>query len=195
MPNSPNKIAKNLLAGKNTKLCDAAMIKDAQQCWSLHVRKDYLKFSAAHMTVFPDGSKESLHGHNYQVELTVELAAAALDSMLSYGMLKRALRRVCAAWDEQILLAGANPWLEVLPAAADEYAFRLCGKRYVLPADEVIVLNVDNITTENLAQVLFERFWAELSSDASIDWRQRIVAVSLRVDESPGQGATLKVSW
>lgn len=171
------------------------MIEDSKQCWSLHVRKDYLKFSAAHMTVFPDGSKESLHGHNYQVELTVELAAAAFDSMLDYGTFKRALSKVCADWDEKILLAGTNRWLETLPAAAHEYAFRLCGKRYVLPADEVLILNVDNITTENLAQVLFERFWAELCRDTRIAWQQRIVAVSLRVDESQGQGATLKVSW
>lgn len=171
------------------------MIRDSKQCWSLHVRKDYLKFSVAHMTIFPDGSKESLHGHNYQVELTVELAASAFASMLSYGTFKQALRKVCANWDEKILLAGANQWLEVLPAAAHEYAFRLCGKRYILPADEVVMLNVDNITTENLAQVLFERFWEELSSDASIDWQQRITAISLRVDESQGQGATLKVSW
>ena len=27
--------------------------------------KDVHKFSSAHMTVFPDGSKERLHGHNF----------------------------------------------------------------------------------------------------------------------------------
>ncbi|MCP5158323.1 MAG: 6-carboxytetrahydropterin synthase [Gammaproteobacteria bacterium] len=163
--------------------------------WMIHIRKDTLKFAAAHMTVFPDGSKEHLHGHNYQVELAVELTEPALPQMLSYEVFKQALRTVCAEWDEKLLIAGNNPWLEILPAESSEYAFRLCGKRYVLPVDEVVVLAIDNVTAENLAQALFERFWAELTHDRSVRWRERIVAASLRIDESPGQGATYTIRW
>ncbi|NJM12529.1 MAG: hypothetical protein HC889_12235 [Synechococcaceae cyanobacterium SM1_2_3] len=166
-----------------------------QQRWTLHIRKDGLKFAAAHMTVFPDGSKENLHGHNYQVELTVDLAEPpTLARMLSYERFKQALRTVCGAWDEKVLIAGENRWLEPLAAAEGDYAFRLCGKRYVLPADEVAVLPLDNITAENLAQLLCERFWAELLRDSSIAWSERVAAISLRIDESPGQGATYAVT-
>lgn len=169
---------------------------DGRQRWTLHIRKDNLKFSAAHMTVFPDGGKENLHGHNYQVELAVDLAEPpALAQMLSYDLFKRALRTVCDAWDEKVLIAGENPWLETLPSAQGEYAFRLCGKRYVLPADEVTVLATDNITAENLAQLLCERFWEQLTGDDSAVWRKRIVAVSVRIDEAHGQGATYAVRW
>ena len=116
--------------------------------------------------------------------------------MLSYEVFKQALRKqYVAAWDEKVLIAGDNPWLETLPAGVGEYAFRLCGKRYVLPADEVAVLEMDNVIAENLAQALFERFWAELTRDPAIPWRERIVAVSLRIDESPGQGATYAIRW
>ncbi len=166
-----------------------------QQQWLIHIRKDYLKFAAAHMTVFPDGSKESLHGHNYQVELTVELTKLALAQMLSYEVFKRALKTVCDRWDEKVLIAADNPRLEMLPAAADECAFRLCGKRYVLPADEVMMLAVDNITAENLAELLFERFWAELTADQAVPWRERLIAISLRIDESRGQGATYAIRF
>lgn len=171
------------------------MVGHDMRNWMIHIRKDTLKFAAAHMTVFPDGAKESLHGHNYQVELTVELTEPALPRMLSYEVFKKALRTVCAEWDEKVLIAGDNPWLETLLAESGEYAFRLCGKRYVLPADEVVVLAMDNVTAENLAEALFERFWAELTHDRSVRWRERIVAVSLRVDESPGQGATYTIRW
>jgi len=164
--------------------------------WTLHIRKDNIKFSAAHMTVFADGQKEHLHGHNYAVELTVELAEPpALARMLSYEVFKQALRAVCADWDEKVLIAGGNPWLEWLPADANECAFRLCGKRYVLPADEVVVLDMDNVTAENLAQALFERFWALLSREQAIPWHERIAAVSLCIDESRGQGASYTVRY
>ena len=166
-----------------------------RQSWTLHIRKDHFKFSAAHMTVFPNGDKEGLHGRNYQVKLAIELAEPGLGRMLSYEVFKQALRTVCAAWDEKVLIAGDNPLLEILPAKAIEYSFLLCGKRYVLPADEVAVLEMDNVTAENLAQALFERFWAELTRDPAIPWRERIVAASLRVDESPGQGATYALRW
>ena len=161
--------------------------------WIIHIRKDSLKFAAAHMTVFPDGAKEGLHGHNYQAELTVELTEPALPRMLSYEAFKKALRTVCAEWDEKVLIAGDNPWMETLPAEPGEYAFRLCGKRYVLPTDEVAVLAIENVTAENLAEVLFERFWIELTRDRSVCWRERIIAVSLRIDESHGQGATYTI--
>jgi 6-pyruvoyltetrahydropterin/6-carboxytetrahydropterin synthase len=169
---------------------------DGMACWMIHIRKDALKFSAAHMTVFPDGSKERLHGHNYQVELAVELTEPpALERLLSYQVFKQALRAVCAEWDEKVLIAGANPWLEILAAPQGECAFQLCGKHYVLPADEVVMLAVDNITAENLARLLCERFWAELTGDHAMAWRERIAALSLRVDESGGQGATYAVRW
>jgi len=164
---------------------------DGQRSWTLHIRKDNLKFAAAHMTVFPDGRKESLHGHNYQVELEVALAVPpTLARMLSYEVFKQALRTVCAAWDEKVLIAGDNPWLEWLADAMDDCAFRLCGKRYILPADEVVVLATDNVTAENLARLLFEQFWAELTRDAALPWRESIQYVRLRIDESPGQGAS-----
>lgn len=169
---------------------------DGQRSWTIHIRKDTLKFSAAHMTVFPDGGKENLHGHNYQVELAVELAEPpALAQMLSYEVFKQALRAVCNEWDEKVLIAAANLRLELLTAAAGECAFRLCGKHYVLPADEVAMLAVDNITAENLARLLCERFWEQLACDRSIAWRERIARVSLRIDESRGQGATYSISF
>ena len=37
----------------------------------IFVGKDVHKFSSAHMTVFPDGSKERLHGHNFMVDESV----------------------------------------------------------------------------------------------------------------------------
>ena len=70
--------------------------QDGQRSWTIHIRKDNLKFSAAHMTVFPDGRKEGLHGHNYQVELTVELQEPpALARMLSYEVFNSTLSDSC----------------------------------------------------------------------------------------------------
>ena len=42
------------------------------ESWSIDIRKEYFKFSAAHFLIFPDGTAERLHGHNYRVEVTVQ---------------------------------------------------------------------------------------------------------------------------
>jgi hypothetical protein len=41
-----------------------------RESWSIQIDKDYLKFSAAHFLIFPDGTAERLHGHNYKVYAT-----------------------------------------------------------------------------------------------------------------------------
>src|SRR5678809_1048521 len=40
--------------------------------WSIELAKEYFKFSAAHFLIFPDGSSERLHGHNYRVRVEIE---------------------------------------------------------------------------------------------------------------------------
>ena len=44
----------------------------------IFVGKDVHKFSAAHMTVFRDGTKERLHGHDYRTEVAIEFRGASL---------------------------------------------------------------------------------------------------------------------
>ena len=37
------------------------------------IAREQYKFSCAHMTVFPDGTKERLHGHNYTIAVALEV--------------------------------------------------------------------------------------------------------------------------
>lgn len=152
-----------------------------------HIRKEALKFSSAHMTVFPDGTKEALHGHNYSTELTVELRDIGLDSMVPFSELKTAVRALCQLWDEKVFLAQHCPLLKIVRDHAGELEFTLCGKRYVLPRDEVLMLPADNITTETLAH----QFGMALVSKLDLTHRLPVITgLTVRIDESAGQGAS-----
>jgi 6-pyruvoyltetrahydropterin/6-carboxytetrahydropterin synthase len=153
----------------------------------LFVGKDVHKFSAAHMTVFPDGTKEPLHGHNFQVSLAVDLLGDDPD-LLDFGVLKAALQEQCDAWRDRLLLPAQSKHLVLAPNALNgEVDFRLCGKRYVVPADEVLLLPLKNIVTESLARhfarCLIERLGPLLRSDL-------VEGLHVTVSESAGQGAT-----
>ncbi len=153
----------------------------------IHIRKEALKFSSAHMTVFPNGTKESLHGHNYTPELTVALKDVSLEAMLPFSEFKSAMKSLCALWDEKVFLAQRCPFLKILKDQGGELEFTLCGKRYVLPRDEVVMLPTDNITTETLS----EQFCLTLVGQLDLARKFLVVTeLTVRVDEIPGQGAS-----
>lgn len=158
----------------------------------IHIRKENLKFSSAHMTVFSDGSKEALHGHNYQVELTVELKDTSFKKMVSFSVFKEALRTLVKEWDEKVLVAKMNPFYEEVARSKKELEFKLCKKRYVLPLDEVELLPIENISSEALAEHLLGLWTKEVGEKKLKTWAESVV---LRVDESPGQGASVELSF
>jgi 6-pyruvoyltetrahydropterin/6-carboxytetrahydropterin synthase len=142
------------------------------------------KFSCAHMTVFADGSKERLHGHNYTIALEVEVERVDLASMIPFAPIKSVLRDLCAAWKEHVLLAERNPWFTI--ARDDrELEFTLCGERYVMPRRDALLLPIDNISVEALAAYV-----AGLVRDELVRLALPALAVQVTIEESPGQGAS-----
>jgi 6-pyruvoyltetrahydropterin/6-carboxytetrahydropterin synthase len=145
------------------------------------------KFSCAHMTVFADGTKERLHGHNYTVAVALEVERVDVAAMIPFAPIKAAIAELCAAWRERVLLAERNPWFEIVRDAPDgELEFRLCGARYVLPRGDALLLPIDNVSVEALAAhaaaLLRDRLVALGVPDA--------LALEVAIEESPGQGAS-----
>ena len=77
------------------------------ESWAIDLHKEYFKFSCAHFLIFPDGSKERLHGHNYHVQ--VELAGQLTDRgiVMDFNHAKPIVRELCDALDEHWL--GGSP--------------------------------------------------------------------------------------
>ncbi len=138
------------------------------------------------MTVFPDGTKERLHGHNYFVALTLELSDVSFERFIPFGVVKKRLGELCLEWKERTLVATKNPFFEELRDADGEYEFRLCGKRYVLPREDVLLLPIDNISVESLAGHLSEELLVRLGSLVT----DAVVGLEFEVSEVPGQGAS-----
>ena len=74
--------------------------------FAIYIHKEYLKFSCAHFLIFPDGSKERLHGHNYQVacEIGGELSDRGL--VIDFKLVKPVVRDMCDELDEHWLIPG-----------------------------------------------------------------------------------------
>jgi 6-pyruvoyltetrahydropterin/6-carboxytetrahydropterin synthase len=144
------------------------------------------KFSCAHLTVFPDGRKERLHGHNYTVSVALDLAEVSFAALIDFGGIKRAVAALCAEWRERTLVAALNPESQ-LRVAGGELELVVCGKRYVLPEEDALMLPIDNTTVEALSAL-----WTELLATrlAGILRDSSAVGLEVRIEETPGQGAS-----
>ncbi len=154
----------------------------------IQIRKEALKFSAAHMTVFSDGTKENLHGHNYRTVVKLEFDRFSIEEMLPFSVIKTAMRVVCSEWDEKVLLAERCPFAKILSKSDQEIETVICGKRYVFPADEVVLLPVDTVTTESLAKLFCERIAGALPGSALA--KAGVRSVETQIEEMLGQGAS-----
>jgi len=149
----------------------------------IRIAREQYKFSCAHMTVFPDGTKERLHGHNYTVALALDVDRIDLAAMIPFGDIKVALGELCAAWKERVLVAAHNPHLVVVRDER-EFEMTLCGERYVFPRGDVLLLPIDNISVEALAAHIAELLRERLAAMAAVR------SFEVTIEEHPGQGAS-----
>ncbi len=155
----------------------------------IRIRKEYLKFSAAHLTVFPDGSAERLHGHNYTTQLILELRDIAFEKMIPFAQVKKAIAEICGTWDEKVLLPTRNPFLKLSSPEPDEVEFLIGKKRYRIPLEDAVLLELDNITTETLSFEACRQLVQALSKTQTIEL---MTTLELRIEESPGQGSSCR---
>lgn len=141
-----------------------------------------ITFSASH--ILPGHEKcGRLHGHNYAIH--VRISGKPSESGLVYDFLpiKEKLRNITDRLDHKVLLASK---MEGLDVEDDEVKIDLKDKRYVFPKEDTLVLDLEQITTEQLALHLLDKVIEEL------DFPEKIQTVEIGVDESRGQGAWAK---
>jgi len=153
------------------------------------IAREQYKFSCAHMTVFPDGTKERLHGHNYTVAVAIAVDKVELAAMLPFTPIKAALAELCAMYKERVLLAEHNPHFEIV-SDEGELEFRLCGQRYVLPHGDALLLPIDNISVEALAAHIAQILKTKIAALAA----PHVRSLEVTVEESPGQGASCELT-
>ncbi len=161
---------------------------DLETAWSIRVAKEYHKFSAAHFLIFEDGSAERLHGHNYRVGLELHAADASHGMVLDFRAAKTVLSDVLDRLDERVLLPGEHPVLTCVATDGDAYEVRHGEKRYVLPAEDVVVLPVDNTSSENLADWIARAVLAGLRAARP---ELPLESVVVTVEETSGQSGSV----
>ena len=149
--------------------------------YSVRIYREDLNFSSAHISTYGD-LLEGQHGHNYQ--LSVEFRGPLNEDSLvvDFRHIKSILKKIKETLNHRTLVPVQNPHLKVQHIAKST-RIRFKEERIELPTRDVVLLEVENITSEILSFYIFDVIIQKLADED----RKRLETLSVEVIESPGQ--------
>lgn len=160
--------------------------------YRVKVYKEYFDFSAAHFVTFL-GRCETIHGHNYRVEVALEGERGPDFYVYNFSDLKPLVRAACDALDHKMLLAAHNNHLEYREQG-EETEVVFGKRRYLFPTPEVAMLPLENTTAELLASYLLKQLKAAITKQARPELAT-LRRIEVGVEEQPGQAAFYAEDW
>ncbi|MFQ5681629.1 MAG: 6-pyruvoyl tetrahydropterin synthase family protein [Candidatus Binatia bacterium] len=121
--------------------------------FSIKVDKDYFNFDSAHFLIFASSKREALHGHNYQVSVTIEGDLDGAGMVLDFITFKPLVKSVCDQLDHRTLIQSHSAFLKIRPNR-QEVQVLYKNQRLILPKRDVILLPIANTSTELLAEYI-----------------------------------------
>ena len=152
--------------------------------WSITVQKEYFNFAAAHFLIFPDGSKERLHGHNYRVYVEVEGELSRHGLVIDFKLIKPVVRELLDGLDEHWIVPGQHSEIQIHEREDDVTEVRYRESFYAAPTEDILVLPINNTSSENFSG------WIGRELRDRLEQRfDDVVVRHLRVavEETPGQ--------
>lgn len=154
------------------------------QTVTLELFKENMKFSAGHFTIFSATERERLHGHNFNVHVTIEARILENGMCFDYGLYKRRIEALCRDWNEYVILPNHSPYLRIEEAGDYLYA-HFNQERIPFLRSDVLLLPIENATVEEFSRL----FLANLTQDPVELAHWGLEAVSVKVFSGPGQCA------
>ena len=142
-----------------------------------------LRFSACHF--IPNHPKcGCLHGHTYAISVRIEGEQAG-EFIIDFERVKRIVNGICDRLDHRVLIAEKDPRLRIERNMEISIEIVESKKRYVLPAEDVVLLPTGSVSAEDLCKY----FTSEMAKALKSDGADNIKKLHVRVDEGIGQGA------
>ncbi len=166
--------------------------------YRVKVYKEYFDFSAAHFITY-GGRCETLHGHNYHVEVTLEGERGPDSFVFNFSDLKPLVRRICDSLDHKMLLADHNALLKYqlnyeAKSAEQTIEVTFGKRRYLFPLEEVMRLPIENTTAEAIAAYILNQLRQALTIQARPELAT-LRRLEVGVEEQPGQAAFYSENW
>jgi 6-pyruvoyltetrahydropterin/6-carboxytetrahydropterin synthase len=139
-----------------------------------------IKFSACH---FIAGHEKCgrLHGHSYVVSIKLHGSIGTHGMIMDFIPLKKTLREISDDLDHRILIPANSKRITV--DVGDEITVKTEHKRYVFPAEDVVLLDTEESSAEELSRVFLLRLLEQ------VIFPENVSRLEVGIDEELGQSA------
>ncbi len=139
-----------------------------------------IKFSACHFIPGHDKCGR-LHGHAYIIRLVLHGEKGERSMIMDFVPLKQTLREIAGEFDHRVLIPGNCKHMEL--SIGEEVVIKAQGKRYVFPPEDVVVIDAEESSAEELAQVILQMVLERIPMPSNVK------GIEIGVDEELGQSA------
>lgn len=157
--------------------------------YRVEVEKDSLVFSAGHFITFAGGVCERIHGHNWRVRVEVEGPLDENRYVFDFLALRDQTQAIVDRLDHRMLLPTRSTLIQVAVEGGQAVA-RFQERLWSFPADECVLLPVENTTAELIAR------W--IGRELVAAWKESGTPppelLRVGVEENFGQWATCEIA-
>lgn len=161
-----------------------------QESFAIRVYKEYFNFASSHFLIFADGTREPLHGHNYQVQVRLEGDLVGGNLVVDFIPFKPMVKRVCDGLDHMMLLPDSNEHLRIETDETNVEVWHRDGAFFSFPREDVRILPLPNTSTEMLARFIAMEVFEGIGREIP---ESRVHAVEVQVEESRGQSGICRL--
>jgi 6-pyruvoyltetrahydropterin/6-carboxytetrahydropterin synthase len=139
-----------------------------------------VKFSACH---FIAGHEKCgrLHGHSYVVSIKLHGSTGDHGMIMDFVPLKKALRDIADDLDHRVLIPANSKRITI--SVGEEIFVKAGNKRYVFPAEDVVLLDTEESSAEELSRLFLLRMLEQ------VDFPENVTRLEVGIDEELGQSA------
>jgi 6-pyruvoyltetrahydropterin/6-carboxytetrahydropterin synthase len=155
--------------------------------FSVSIGKEHLRFTAAHFIAFR-GFREPLHGHTYQVKVTVSGPVETDGYVVDFLVLKKVAEEECARLHFCTLLPRHSDCLRIQENATAVTVHCEDGTSFVFPRQDVCLLPIVHSSSEEIARYLITRLRERLKEARG----NNIETIEVMIEDIPGQEAVCR---
>lgn len=154
---------------------------------TIELFKEGMKFSAGHFTIFSKTERENLHGHNFNVYVSINADIMENGMCFDYGIYKDRIIKLCKELNEIFIIPKLSKYLKIEEDDKYVYVYFNEEKLFFLKRD-VLLLDIENATLEEFSRIFVEK----LTENKKELEEFKINEINVKVFSGYGQSANCK---
>jgi len=148
----------------------------------IEIHKDELKFSAGHFMLLSATARESMHGHDYQVNVAFNTLITHNGMAFDCRLYKQRLLKLCLSLDYHFILPSQSEYMRI-EETSDAWKAYFDKQTLSFEKTDVVVLPIVNVTLEELSYW----FLQQLTENQADLQTHHIQGITVRVFNGRGE--------